>query len=103
MNEVINKLSKTRFEVDSNHQLWCQLLLAAATCGLLGCGPIRDVVVVRPNLIGHYLAGLKLEKYCKIVVFFSLDKSFAFVRLFFYSHWGGSNVERGSTSRLIPL
>ena len=52
MNEAINKLSKTRFEVDCNHQLWCQLLLVLAICGLLGCGPIRGVEVVRPSLIG---------------------------------------------------
>ena len=45
-------------------------------------------MVVRRNLIGHYLARLKLEKYCKIVAFVSLDKSVAFVRLFFYSRWG---------------
>lgn len=88
MNEAINKLSKTRFEVDCNHQLWCQLLLVLAIYGLLGCGPIRGVVVVRRNLIGHYLVGLKLEKYCKIVAFVSLDKSVAFVSLFFYSRWG---------------
>ena len=83
MNEAINKLSKTRFEVDCNHQLWCQLLLVQAICGLLGCGQIR------PNLIGHYLAGLKLEKYCKIVAFILLDKSVAFVCCFSIVLGGG--------------
>lgn len=89
MNEAINKLSKTRFEVDCNHQLWCQLRLVQAICGLLGCGQIGGIVVVRPNLIGHYLAGLKLEKYCKIVAFISLDKSVAFVCCFSIVLGGG--------------
>ena len=33
MNEAINKLSKTRSEVDCNHQLWCQLHLWLAIYG----------------------------------------------------------------------
>lgn len=95
MNEAINKLSKTRFEVDCNHQLWCQLLLVLAICGLLGCGPIRGVVVIRPNLIGYYLAGLKLEKYGKLVALVSLDKSVTSVCLFFYSSWGEGGGQCG--------
>ena len=42
---------------------------------LLGCGPIRRVVVIRPNLIAHYLAGTVF--YIQIIpgVFFHLQKN----------------------------
>lgn len=46
---------------------------ATLFCGLLGFGPIRDVVVIRPDLIGHFFSFsatsiLNLDNICRKLV-----------------------------------